>query len=409
LATENKYKYTRAYFKILNLINGNPSEDVFLIKGGQGSSKTISILELIIQALLVSPKEATVLSSELSKMKRTSIMDYKKICTDWGVFKSQNDYNRSESKHEYPNGSYLDFLGADVTDVGKGFRRDILYINEANKMPLDTAVQFISRCDLTLIDWNPDSVFWGDDYINENNCITLTFDDNEYLGRSERKSILGYKTKGFHKPDLEFNKLFEESNIKSNYWANRWRVYGLGLVGQVEGAVYKDWKVLDSLPDGVRLLGTGLDFGFTNDPTAAIDVYKWNDAYILDEVLYRKGLHNNEIYDLLKDKRNVYADSAEPKSISELRRYGLGVRGAVKGRDSIMFGVQILQSHKIFVTSQSTNLIEEMGKYSFEKDKRGQTTNKPADTFNHCMDAARYAASELIGNKNQGKYRIARV
>ena len=93
-------------------------------------------------------------------------------------------------------------------------------------------------------------------------------------------------------------------------------------------------RVLDSLPDRVLgLLGTGLDFGFTNDPTAAIDVYKWNDAYILDEVLYRKGLHNNEIYDLLKDKRNVYADSAEPKSISELRRYGLGVRGASKGQE----------------------------------------------------------------------------
>src|SRR5690606_27970965 len=118
--------------------------------GGQGASKTISILELIIQSLLSSDKEATVLSSELSKMKKTVIRDYKKICKDWGVIQREDDFNRSESKHEYPNGSYIDFLGADVNDVGKGFRRDLLYINEADKMDIDSAVQFISRAGLTI-------------------------------------------------------------------------------------------------------------------------------------------------------------------------------------------------------------------------------------------------------------------
>ena len=118
----------------------NPEEDVFIICGGQGASKTVSIIQLIIQSLSRSAKEATVLSSELSKMKKTVVRDYKKISRDWGVMQSEDDFNRSESKHEYDNGSYIDFLGADTTDLGKGFRRDILYINEADRMEVDTAV-----------------------------------------------------------------------------------------------------------------------------------------------------------------------------------------------------------------------------------------------------------------------------
>jgi phage terminase large subunit len=248
LETGNKYLYTQAYFKILELIMNNPKEDVFVIRGGQGASKTVSIIQLLIHSLLSSEKEATILSSELSKMKRTVIRDYKKICKDWGVFKDESDFNRSESKHEYANGSYLDFLGADVTDVGKGFRRDLLYINEADKINIDTAVQFISRAGLTIIDYNPDKPFWGDDYINENNFITLTFEDNEYLSQSEIRSILDYKQKGFINPDLPFDKLFHESNIKNKYWSNKWKVYGLGLVGSLAGVVFENWNMVDAIP-----------------------------------------------------------------------------------------------------------------------------------------------------------------
>ena len=167
METENKYKYSKAYFKLLDLITNNPKETVFVIRGGQGASKTISILELLIQSLVSNTKEVSVISSELSKMKRTVIRDYKKIAKDWGVLED-GYFNKSENKHEYNNESYVDFLGADVNDIGKGFRRDIIYINEADKMDIDTAVQFISRAGLTIIDYNPDSLFWGDDYINEN-------------------------------------------------------------------------------------------------------------------------------------------------------------------------------------------------------------------------------------------------
>ena len=397
METDNKYKYSKGYFKILNLIVSNPKETVFVIRGGQGASKTISILELVIQSLLSSEKEVSILSSELAKMKRTVIRDYKKICKDWGVLKYESDFNKTESKHDYENGSYLDFLGADVNDVGKGFRRDILYINEADKLEIDTAVQFISRAKLTIIDYNPDTLFWGDDYINQNNFITLTFEDNEFLPESAVNSILDYKIKGFFNPSLPFELLFKEENIKSNYWANKWRVYGLGLVGSLDGVIFDNWKVIDNLPAESRLLGYGLDFGYSNDPTAIIEVYKWNDKRILNEICYSKGLSNSQIAKHINTKLPCYCDSAEPKSISDLISYGVNAQAVTKGQDSIKFGIQIIQENNYLVTSKSTNLINELQKYTWDKDKKtGNKLNKPIDNWNHAIDAFRYHEMESM-------------
>ena len=401
MLTENKYKYTKAYYKILDLIKSNPDENVFVIRGGQGASKTVSIIELLIQSLCSATKEATILSSELSKMKRTVIRDYKKICKDWGVLENEHDFNKSESKHEYFNGSYLDFLGADVNDVGKGFRRDILYINEADKMDVDTAVQFISRASLTIIDYNPDSLFWGDDYINENNFITLTFEDNEYLADSEVKSILDYKAKGFFDTDLPTESIFGDGNIKNKYWSNKWRVYGLGLVGNLDGIVFDNWDVIEDVPSGARLIGIGLDFGYTNDPTAAIEVYQYNGKRVLNEIIYRTGMLNGDIAKVLPKNTFIYADSAEPKSIEEIRRAGINIMPVTKGADSIMFGIQTMQTQEYLITSKSKNVLNEFQKYIWQKDKRGDTQNKPIDKYNHAIDAIRYHEMMDIGVNNK--------
>lgn len=403
----NKYLYSKGYFKIRDLILNNPDEDVFVIRGGQGASKTISIIQLVIQSLLSSEKEATILSSELAKMKRTVVRDYKKICKDWGVFKSQNDFNRSESKHEYFNGSYLDFLGADVNDVGKGFRRDILYINEADKMDIETAVQFISRAGLTIIDYNPDAHFWGDDYINENNFLTLTFNDNEYLPESERKSILEYKQKGFYNTELTTESLFKESNIKSKYWANKWRVYGLGLVGSLDGVVFSNWDEIEDVPNDARLLGYGLDFGYSNDPTAITEIYNWNGKRILNEICYDTGLSNFEISKRINTKHVCYCDSSEPKSIDELRRYGVNASGVTKGQDSVNFGIQIMQSQNYLITRKSKNIKSEFQKYTWAKDKRtNESLNKPIDKFNHAIDGIRYHEMETLGIGHRKSIRL---
>lgn len=373
----------------------NPNEKVFVIRGGQGAGKTISILELIIQSLLNSEKEATVLSSELSKMKRTVILDYKKICKDWGLI-TTDEFNKSESKHEYTNDSYIDFLGADVTDVGKGFRRDILYINEADKMNVETASQFISRAKLTIIDYNPDRLFWGDDFINENNFITLTFEDNEFLSTEEVESILEYKKKGFNNPDLPFDKLFQEANIKSKFWANKWKVYGLGMVGSLSGVIFENWKITPEIPPNAQLIAYGLDWGFTNDQSGLVAVYRWNDNLIVHELLYQTGLTNSQLVAKMKMLKirtdvDIVCDSAEPKSIQDLRNMGYGnAMPAMKGPDSVRSSINKLQEFSILVTETSTNLIKELRGYTWATDQSGALTGKPVDRENHLIDPTLY-------------------
>ena len=240
-------------------------------------------------------------------------------------------------------------------------------------------------------------MFWGDDYINENNFITLTFEDNEFLPESEVNSILDYKIKGFFNPNLPFELLFKEENIKSNYWANKWRVYGLGMVGSLDGVIFDNWKVIDNLPSEARLLGYGLDFGYSNDPTAIIEVYKWNDKRILNEICYSKGLSNSQIAKHINTKSPCYCDSAEPKSISDLNSYGVNAQAVTKGQDSIKFGIQIIQENNYLVTSKSTNLINELQKYTWDKDKKtGNKLNKPIDNWNHAIDAFRYHEMESM-------------
>jgi phage terminase large subunit len=396
---DNKFLYTRAYHKILDLITSNPEEDVFVICGGQGASKTVSIVQLFIQSLSASSKEATVLSSELSKMKKTVVRDYKKIALDWGVMQSEYDFNRSESKHEYPNGSYIDFLGADTTDLGKGFRRDLLYINEADRMEVDTAVQFISRAGLTIIDYNPDRVFWGDDYINENNYLRLTFEDNEYLSKSEIKSILDYKQKGFYDPELPVDELFKEANIKSKYWSNKWKVYGLGLIGQLDGVVFEKWKEVDEIPTDAKKVCTGVDFGYSTSKFAALDIYKMDGAYYLKELVYSSKLENKPAAKAMLQngyttETVAYCDSAEPKSIAELRTNGITAVKCEPKNDIKDFAIQKLEAGGIFIEKNSLNLIEEIREWVYDP-----KTNKPKKSNkDHLMDALCY------GVGSEGKY-----
>ena len=156
-----------------------------------------------------------------------------------------------------------------------------------------------------------------------------------------------------------------------------------------------------------RLLGSGLVFGFTNDPTSAVELYKWNDSIIANEVLYKTGLHNSEIYNHLKELKGIiYADIAEPKSISELRRLGMNISGAAKGKDSIIYGIQLLQQQKLYVTSQSLNLIKELRSYVWKKANDNTTLNVPIDAHNHAIDAMRYCAMEVLGGRNSGNYTI---
>jgi phage terminase large subunit len=384
---------TTAQKKILNL-----SKRIRIVKGGTSASKTFSILPILIQYAVTNPNiEISVVSESMPHLKRGAIRDFLKIMQLTSNYVDAR-FNKTSPTYKFANGSFIEFFSADMPDKLRGARRDILFINECNNISFEAYQQLAIRTrKFIYLDYNPTNEFWVNTELQDDEdaeMITLTYKDNEALEPSIIKEIEKAKVKG----------------LTSTYWANWWKVYGLGMQGILDGIVYPDWTIIDLIPEQARLLGTGLDFGFTNDPTAAIDIYKYNDGYILDEIIYQKGLHNSDIAKLLKDKRNIIADSAEPKSISELQRYNLSISGAVKGAGSVSYGIQLLQSVDISVTKRSINTIKEMRKYSFDQDKKTNTfKNVPVDMFNHAMDAARYIAGETIGQKQRGSYHLSPV
>lgn len=382
-------KKTTAQRKILAL-----KKRVRIVRGGTSASKTFSILPILIQYAITNPKmEISIVAESMPHLKRGAIRDFLKIMDLTGMYRD-SQFNKTSPTYKFSNGSFIEFFSADMPDKLRGARRDVLFINECNNVTFEAYQQLAIRTrNFIYLDFNPTNEFWVDTELQSDpdaEMITLTYRDNEALEPSIVKEI---------------EKARDKSKI-STFWANWWNVYGLGLQGVIDGIVYPDWKIIDAIPPESRLLGIGLDFGFTNDPTAAMELYKYNDEYIFNEILYKKGLHNNEIFNLLKGKGLILADSAEPKTISELQRYGLNILGAEKGQGSVMYGVQLLQSHKIKITKSSTNAIREIRNYSFDKDRQGNNINKPIDAFNHCLDACRYIASDVIGNHNTGKYSI---
>ena len=381
---------TTAQTKIARL-----NKRVRVVQGGTSSSKTYSILPLLIDYAVKNPlAEISIVSESIPHLRRGAMKDFIKIMIETGNYIDAH-FNKTNLKYVFHNGAYIEFFSADQPDRLRGARRDILFVNECNNIAFESYHQLAIRTKKFIyLDYNPTSEFWVHSELlpdAETDFVILTYKDNEALDQAIVKEIEKAKEKA----------------KTSSYWENWWKVYGLGQTGLVQGIIFPDWKVIDILPSEARLLGVGIDFGFTNDPTTAIALYKYNDEYILDELIYSTGLLNRDIYNRLKDIRcMIVADSAEPKSIQELQTYGLNIMGAVKGADSINHGIQLLQGEVIKMTARSTNLIKEARNYSWDKDKFGNSVSKPIDTYNHCIDATRYVASSII-KKNVGKYRFA--
>jgi len=176
----------------------------------------------------------------------------------------------------------------------------------------------------------------------------------------------------------------------------------------VEGTIFNDYETIDKIPDEARLLGYGLDFGYSYDPAALIALYKYNDDIIVDEIVYQTGLLNSELSSLMKQYNvsgEIFADSAEPKSIQELKRYGHQVKSVEKGKDSVNYGIQILQQKKMFVTKRSENILNEFQKYMWKKNRDGGYDTTPIDAHNHACDALRYVAMSKLGVRKEGSKR----
>lgn len=367
-------KRTTAQTKIAKL-----RKRIRIVQGGTSSSKTFSILPLLIQYAIQRPRsEISVVAESIPHLKRGAYRDFLKIM-EWTGNIIYENLNKSTMTYRFTNGSYIEFFSADQPDKLRGARRDVLFVNECNNIDYESYQQLAIRTRRFIyLDYNPSHEFWvHTELINDKDSdfIILTYKDNEALDESIVKEIEKAK----------------ERAKTSAYWDNWWKVYGLGQLGSLDGVVFSNWKVIDTIPMEARLIGAGLDFGFTNDPTALINVYEYNGMRIIDEQCYRVGMLNSHIAKYINNSVKTFADSADPKSIAELQALGCrNVKGADKGSDSINYGIQLMQGQQYLVTKQSTNLIKELRGYTWDKDKTGKQLNKPIDAFNHAIDALRY-------------------
>ena len=366
-----------------------------IIRGGSSAGKTIAILILLIDyAIKNKGKEISVVSESIPHLRRGALKDFLSLLKSLNRYEERK-FNRSTLKYEFSNGSYIEFFSTDQPDKLRGARRTDLYINECNNVPFDAYQQLAVRTSGDIwLDYNPANLFWVDKELigqEDTDFLTLTYKDNDSLPESIVKEIEKAKEKG----------------KTSTYWSNWWKVYGLGEIGSLEGVCIPDWKEIDKIPVDARLLCAGLDFGYSVDSSAYIRLYKWNNAYIYDELLCRKGMHNRDISLFLTNqhvKENIYADSASPKCISELNNYGHRVYGVTKGRDSIAYGLNLMNQNEIYVTRRSKNLIKELQGYIWAKDKEGNDLQKPTGAHPDCIDAARYALMMELENPNRGEY-----
>jgi phage terminase large subunit len=300
--------------------------------------------------------------------------DFLLIMQEHQYFKSTS-WNKTDFIYTFETGSKIEFFSADQPGKVRGPRRDVLFINEGNNISYEIYTQLEVRTrEIVFVDSNPVSEYWMYTEVvphQDVDFITLTYKDNEALDQSIIDTI--------------------ESRKHNKNW---YKVYGLGQLGEAEGRIYTGWQIVDEVPFEARLERRGLDFGYSNDPTAVVAIYYYNGGYILDEELYRKGMKNKPIADFILNLTQpdtlVMADSAEPKSIDEIKDYGLNILPVTKGKDSIKQGIQFVQDQQISVTKRSLNLLKEYRNYLWEVDREGKTLNVPQDFLNDALDATRY-------------------
>ena len=378
--------------KIINSLTTN--KPVVVHQGGTSSGKTYGILQYLFAIGAQNDNEViTVIAEDVPNLKSGAYRDAKNI---WSADEAIKAWwpreNKTDRTFECVNGSIIEFKSfQDEFDARSG-KRDRAFFNEANAIKYGIFEQINMRTTKqTIVDFNPSARFWAHQFLEGRDdvewCVT-TFEDNKFLASSIRDKILSYK------PTPENI----ERGTANEY---RWKVYGMGELGRLEGLVFPNFKVTSDWPHG-KWKTYGMDFGFTNDPSTIVQVrYAHGELYIREH-LYKRGLTNQ---DLAREIRKinpdgpVIADSAEPKSIEELKRAGIWILPAQKGRDSIMYGIQRLSEYSINVHVTSKNVIEEFSSYIWAKNKDGYPTNKPVDNFNHAIDAIRYAVTDRLRRK----------
>lgn len=364
---------------------------IVIEQGGTRSGKTYNILLYLIfyYCSQNTKKTVTICRKTFPALRATVMRDFLEILRTHNIY-NEALHNKSNSEYNL-FGNLIEFISLDQPTKVRGRKRDLLFINEANELYWEDWQQLLFRTkEKIIIDYNPsDEYHWIYDKI-------IPRDDSAF-----------YKTTYLDNPFLETSIRSEIERLKDTdelYW----QVYGLGERGVSKSVIFK-YIEYDILPEDAQLISYGMDFGYTNDPTTLVAVYQKDYDLYIKELLYRTMMTTNDIHNVLKQhlqREPIYADSAEPRVIDELRRMGWNIRPSIKGRDSINAGIDLLKRYRLNIYKDSINAIQEFRNYKWVEDKTGKLTNRPEDNHNHLIDAVRYSTYSILSKPNFGKYFI---
>lgn len=362
-----------------------------VVDGGTGAGKTYDIMGLIAGYCGSFPNVIfSVLGKSHKHLERGAIRDFISNMRETNLW-DKSRWNETKSIYTFPNDSILEFISADDMDA-HGPKRDGLFVNEANAVKWTVFDQLATRTkDLVIVDFNPSSKFWAHTELLEklpHRCehVTLTYKDNEALSQQEIDNIEDKKPKPGEQP------------------SNWWRVYGMGLLGSLEGNVYEGWTPVEEKPDGFVLKRYGVDFGW-NDPTAVVAVYENDDGDIyLEQKIYQSHLPVIELANRIKefDQALCVCDNSRPESINDMKSMGIRAIGCDKSTKSpdgkinnVLWGINLVQRRKVFYNAQSKDLEREYLCYAWRKKKTGEILDEPEDGNDHSLDAIRYAVLDM--------------
>ena len=387
---------TRVYAEIQSALERG--YNTVSLQGSSRSSKTYNTLIWLIVYCLTHPyTRLSIVRATLPAIKGSVFVDFKEILIRMGIWDSKA-LNKSEMTYQFGNGSWCEFFSTDDEQKLRGRKRDILFVNEANELSFIEWQQLKMRTTkYTILDYNPS-------FSDEHWICSINADPRTY------HFISTYKDNPF----LEQSIVDEIESLKHKN-KSLWQVYGLGMQAIVEGLIFQDVEYVDDIPLYANKRWRGVDFGFTNDPTAIVTVAVDGDNLYLDEVAYQTQMLSGDIIRTLKQQEEqleVIAESADPRLIQEIYRGGINIHPVKKFQGSIDAGIQKMLQYKLHITKRSTNIIKEQKNYTYRQDKEGKWLNEPIDAYNHAMDAARYVVMQkLLGGERKplDKARIARM
>ena len=394
---EQPIKVTTLYAKTWNALQDDKIR-IIVHQGGSRSSKTVSIMQAFLTLSQTSPNSflLNIARKFRSTITDTILRDFESETERLAIDINPEYLITRKDQRYFINNCEFNFLGLDDKQKAHGMPSDYAWLNEAIEIGREEFDQIEMRTrQKIVIDFNPsDDTSWIYDLVKRDDVIFIrsTMLDNPFLETAIRKKIQGY----------EPNPHNIEQGTADSYM---WEVYGQGNKAKLEGAVFEDFEIIDSIPENAQYKGAGMDFGYTNDPTAIIDLWTLDNTVIYDELVYQTKLQNSDISKELKRldfkiSTNIWADSSEPKSIAEIQGDNFNVKAVTKGPDSIRNGINNMKAHKIYLTKRSVNLEREFRKYKWKEDKNGKSLNEPIDAFNHGIDAARYVTTMELHRKS---------